>query len=89
MATGKSKKSKKLAAVFEHLNTPEIVEEQTMTLNGLSSDQISHLIESLDKNPSIEPHVKAPTIEWCKLQLKEQQTGGAWKARIREAGYVI
>lgn len=87
MATGKL--NKKLKAVFNHSNKTEIIKEQTMSLNGLSPQQISDLIESLNKNPSIEPHVKEPTLQWCRLQLEEQQTGGAWKARIREAGHVI
>lgn len=60
-----------------------------MNLENLTQEQIQQLIDSLKVNPSIEEHVKEPTLQWCRLQLKEQQEGGAWKARIREAGHVI
>lgn len=60
-----------------------------MTLENLTEEQIKQLIQSMEVNPTIEAHVKEPTLQWCRLQLKEQQEGGAWKARIREAGHVI
>ena len=43
----------------------------------------------MEGNPTIEAHIKEPTLQWVRLQLKEQQNGGASKARIREAGHVI
>ena len=60
-----------------------------MTINGLTETQIGQLIQSMEVNPTIEPHIKEPTLQWVRLQLVEQQKGGAWKARIREAGHVI
>ena len=63
--------------------------EETMTINGLTETQIEQLIQAMEVNPTIEAHIKEPTLQWVRLQLKEQQNGGAWKARIREAGHVI
>jgi SH3-like domain-containing protein len=60
-----------------------------MQLNSLTEEQIQQLIQSMEVNPTIEAHIKEPTLQWCRLQLTEQQSGGAWKRRIREAGNVI
>ena len=60
-----------------------------MQLNNLSEQQIELLISSLSVNPNIEGWDKEETLQWLRLQLKEQRHGGPWKARIREAGYVI
>jgi molybdopterin-biosynthesis enzyme MoeA-like protein len=87
MATGKSKRNKKLTNVFNQLTQPQ--EDSSMTLNGLTETQIAQLIQSMEVNPTIEAHIKEPTLQWVRLQLEEQQKGGAWKARIREAGHVI
>jgi hypothetical protein len=63
--------------------------EDNMQLNSLTEEQIAQLIQSMEVNPTIEPHIKEPTLQWCRLQLEEQKQGGAWKRRIREAGHVI
>jgi hypothetical protein len=60
-----------------------------MQLNSLTEEQIAQLIQSMEVNPTIEPHIKEPTLQWVRLQLAEQKEGGAWKRRIREAGHVI
>ncbi len=60
-----------------------------MQLNSLTEEQIAQLIQSMEVNPTIEPHIKEPTLQWVRLQLEEQKQGGAWKRRIREAGHVI
>jgi hypothetical protein len=60
-----------------------------MQLNGLEEDQIELLISSLKVNPNLKEGDKEELLRWMRIQLKEQQTGGAWKARIREAGIVI
>ena len=85
MATGK--RNKKLTNVFNHLTQPQ--EDSSMTLNGLTETQIAQLIQSMEVNPTIEAHIKEPTLQWVRLQLEEQKQGGAWKRRIREAGHVI
>jgi hypothetical protein len=92
MATGKKgKRSSKLNNVYSAFKT--ILDnndaEETMTINGLTETQIEQLIQSMEVNPTIEAHIKEPTLQWVRLQLEEQQKGGAWKARIREAGHVI
>ena len=60
-----------------------------MTLNNLTEKQIKNLIHSLAINSEIPVEKKEDTLDWCCIQLKEQQAGGAWKRRIREEGYVI
>lgn len=60
-----------------------------MQLNSLTEEQIAQLIQSMEVNPTIEAHIKEPTLQWVRLQLAEQKEGGAWKRRIREAGHVI
>jgi hypothetical protein len=60
-----------------------------MQLNGLEEDQIELLISSLKVNPNLKEGDKEELLRWMRIQLKEQQAGGAWKARIREAGSVI
>jgi len=60
-----------------------------MQLNNLTEQQIEVLISSLSVNPNIEGWDKEDTLKFMRLQLKEQRRGGPWKARIREAGYVI
>lgn len=87
MATGKNKKNKRLSNVFDHLT--EKSEESSMNINNLTETQITQLIQSMEINPNIEPHIKEPTLQWCRVQLEEQKAGGAWKARLREAGYTI
>ena len=90
MATGRTKRNKKYAGAFEMgLNIGEIDYMNTMTLHGLTETQIEQLIQSMEVNPTIEPHIKEPTLQWLRLQLIEQKQGGAWKRRIREAGHVI
>lgn len=90
LATGRNtKRVKKYAGVYEAAFQEEVKEEANMTLNGLTQTQIEQLIQSLEVNPTIEAHIKEPTLLWLKLQLDEQMQGGAWKARIREAGHVI
>lgn len=92
MATGKKgKKAKSLDNVYSAFKTilNNNNAEETMTINGLTETQIGQLIQSMEVNPTIEPHIKEPTLQWVRLQLEEQQKGGAWKSRIREAGHVI
>ena len=91
MATGRNtKRNKKYAGAFEMgLKVEKEQNSDTMCLNGLTETQISQLIQSMEVNPTIEAHIKEPTLQWVRLQLEEQQKGGAWKARIREAGHVI
>ncbi len=90
LATGRNtKRVKKYAGVYEAAFQQEVKEEANMTLNGLTQTQIEQLIQSMEVNPTIEAHIKEPTLQWCRLQLVEQKQGGAWKARIREAGHVI
>ena len=60
-----------------------------MELNNLTKDQIEMLLQSLKVNPNIEEGDKVETMDWCRLQLKEQLEGGAWKSRIRRMGHVI
>ena len=60
-----------------------------MTLNNLTEEQVESLIGSLKINPNIPEDEKEDTLQWCNRQLREQKTGGAWKRRIREEGYVI
>lgn len=69
--------------------TPVTIGTKSMTLQGLNEEMVNQLINSLAINPNIEPHIKEKTLAWCRLQLAEQQNGGAWKLRMREAGYVI
>ena len=91
MATGRNtKRNKKYAGAFEMgLKVEKEQNSDTMCLNGLTETQISQLIQSMEVNPTIEAHIKEPTLQWVRLQLAEQKKGGAWKARIREAGHVI
>jgi ribosomal protein S13 len=92
MATGKKgKRLSKLNNVYSAFKTilNNNDAEETMTINGLTETQIEQLIQSMEVNPTIEAHIKEPTLQWVRLQLAEQQKGGAWKARIREAGHVI
>ncbi len=91
MATGKNtKRNRKYAGAFEMgLEAARVATEDTMCLNGLTETQITQLIQSMEVNPTIEPHIKEPTLRWMRLQLNEQKQGGAWKRRIREAGHVI
>ena len=51
-----------------------------MNLLNLKPELIENIIKTLE--PSKDK-------EWLELQFKEQQTGGAWKARLRKQGYVI
>jgi len=60
-----------------------------MVLNGLTQEQIQMIYNSIKINPNIKEDIKATFQPWIKLQLDEQTRGGAWKARIREAGNVI
>jgi len=60
-----------------------------MVLENLTEQQIELLISSLSVNPNIENWNKEDTLKWLRLQLREQRTGGAWKARIREMGFAI
>lgn len=60
-----------------------------MQINNLTEQQIELLISSLLVNPNLDEWDKEETLQWLRLQLKEQRRGGPWKARIREAGYVI
>jgi len=86
MATGRNtKRIKKYAAAYEAV----FKEQADMTLNCLTQTQIEQLIQSMEVNPTIEAHIKEPTLQWLRLQLAEQKQGGAWKRRIREAGHVI
>lgn len=86
MATGRNtKRVRKYAAAYETVYK----EDSNMTLNCLTQTQIEQLIQSMEVNPTIEAHIKEPTLQWLRLQLTEQMQGGAWKARIREAGHVI
>ena len=90
LATGRNtKRVKKYAGVYETAFQQEVKEEANMTLNCLTQTQIEQLIQSMEVNPTIEAHIKEPTLQWLRLQLGEQKQGGAWKARIREAGHVI
>jgi hypothetical protein len=91
MATGRNtKRNKKYAGAFEMgLKVEKEQNSDTMCLNGLTETQISQLIQSMEVNPTIEAHIKEPTLQWVRLQLEEQKQGGAWKRRIREAGHVI
>ena len=91
MATGRNtKRNKKYAGAFEMgLKVEKEQNSDTMCLNGLTETQISQLIQSMEVNPTIEAHIKEPTLQWLRLQLAEQKQGGAWKRRIREAGHVI
>ena len=90
MATGRNtKRVKRYAGIYEMAFAENSVEDKSMSLNCLSETQINQLIQSMEVNPTIEAHVKEPTLQWLRLQLKEQKQGGAWKSRIREAGHVI
>jgi DNA replication protein DnaD len=90
LATGRNtKRVKKYAGVYEAAFQTKTIEEANMTLNCLTQTQIEQLIQSMEVNPTIEAHIKEPTLQWCRLQLTEQKQGGAWKRRIREAGHVI
>ena len=91
MATGRNtKRNKKYAGAFEMgLKVEKEQNSDTMCLNGLTETQIPQLIQSMEVNPTIEAHIKEPTLQWVRLQLEEQKQGGAWKRRIREAGHVI
>ena len=60
-----------------------------MVLENLTEQQIELLVSSLSVNPNIENWNKEDTLKWLRLQLREQRAGGAWKARIREMGFVI
>ena len=60
-----------------------------MTLNNLTEKQVKSLIGSLKVNTNIPEDEKENTLQWCNRQFREQKTGGAWKRRIREEGYVI
>ena len=89
LATGRNtKRVKKYAGVYESAFS-QTEDEANMTLNCLTQTQIEQLIQSMEVNPTIEAHIKEPTLQWLRLQLDEQKQGGAWKARIREAGHVI
>ena len=47
------------------------------------------MIESVKKNPNIEPSLIEQILNPVRLQFNEQLKGGAWKRRLREQGYVI
>lgn len=51
-----------------------------MNLHNLEPSVIEKIIESIEDS-----NVK----QWIQLQYEEQKKGGAWKARIREQGFVI
>ena len=63
--------------------------DNAMNLLNLTETEIAQLIESLAKNPEIQEHNKAPTLNWLREQLSEQKIGGAWKRRLRDKGHVI
>ena len=63
--------------------------DNSMNLLNLTETEISQLIKSLAKDPSIEEDKKGPTLNWLREQLSEQKIGGAWKRRLREKGHVI
>ncbi len=60
-----------------------------MNINEVIEQDIEMLISSLSINPNIEGYRKEELIQWLRLQLREQRSGGGWKARIREKGYSI
>jgi len=60
-----------------------------MNINEVTEQDIEMLISSLSTNPSIEGYRKEELVQRLRLQLKEQRSGGAWKARIRETGHSI
>lgn len=60
-----------------------------MNLLNLKPETVEQIIESINHDPTIEAHVREEHLKWIRLQFKEQKKGGAWKARIREAGHVI
>jgi len=60
-----------------------------MNLLNLRPETIEQIIESINHDPTIEAHMREEHTRWIKLQYEEQKKGGAWKARIREAGHVI
>lgn len=54
--------------------------EKSVNLLNLKPEFVKQLIEKLE--PSQER-------DWLELQYKEQEIGGAWKARLREQGFVV
>lgn len=54
--------------------------EENVNLLNLKPELVEQILKTLE--PSKDK-------EWLELQFKEQQIGGAWKARLREQGYVI
>jgi len=59
-----------------------------MQLNNLTVDDMSNIVEALRGNINASVDYKE-TLTWVKKQFIEQQKGGPWKARLREAGHVI
>lgn len=57
-----------------------------MTLHQLTPNDITLILAGLKV---INPVKHKELIDWINLQKEEQLIGGAYKARIREKGYVI
>ena len=66
--------------------------ELRMTLGNLTKEQMARIIYSLDFTMKNDPTGIAgirETAQWVQLQRDEQQKGGPWKKRLRDAGYTI
>jgi len=73
------------------------------TLEGLSMTELQTIQEAMYNHIAYKKEIANSTgnpqfglteteislNEFIKLQVKEQETGGAWKRRIREQGHVI